>query len=552
MARLAVWCLVAVLALCGCKGQEERPAGQGENKAVPAAQPSAPSAAPPMATAPGGRIVEATIGEPSNLIPHLSSDASSSEVSSLIYVAPLKYDKNIELVPSAARSFEVLEEGRLLRFALREDVRWHDGKPVTAEDVEFTYRLMIDPNTPTAYAEDYKAIQEFKVTGPYSFEVRYDKPFARALVTWAGAILPKHALSGQDLLKTKYIREPLGAGPYKLKEWVPGARLTLVANDDYFEGRPFIDEVVYRVIPDQATQFLELKAGNLDMMGLTPQQFLHQTKGADWDGRFRKYQYLSFGYTYLGYNLKNPLFADKRVRQALSLAIDTREIVQGVLLGLGQPAVGPYKPGTWPCNEKLGPLPFDPAKARELLAAAGWTGKNEQGVLVKDGRPFEFTILTNQGNDQRVKTATIIQNRLKDVGVAVKIRTVEWAAFLKEFIDKGNFEAIVMGWTITQDPDSYDVWHSSKAVPGGLNFIGYKNPEVDALLEKGRRLLRPEERKPVYDRLQEILREEAPYTFLYVPMSLPMLSARINGVEPAPAGISHNFTKWWMSPEKTQ
>ncbi len=545
MTRIAIWCLVALMALCGCKGQEN-----GESS--PKTQASAGGGASPAGPVPGGRLVQATIGEPSNLIPPLASDGPSHEVADLLYVAPLKYDKNIELVPSAATSFEVLDEGRLLRFSLREDVRWHDGVPVTAEDVEFTYKLMIDPKTPTAYAEDYKAIQEFKVTGPYSFEVRYEKPFARSLVTWAGAILPKHALAGEDLLKTKYIREPLGAGPYRLKEWIPGTRLTLVANPDYFEGRPYIDEVVYRVIPDQSTQFLELKAGNLDMMSLSPQQYLHQTSGPAWDGKFNKYQYLAFAYTYMGYNLKNPLFADKRVRQGLSLAIDTGEIVQGVLLGLGQPAVGPYKPGTWPASEKLKPLPFDPVKALELLAAAGWKDKNEQGVLVKDGHAFEFTILTNQGNDQRVKTATIVQNRLKGVGVSVKIRTVEWAALIKEFIDKGNFEAIILGWNITQDPDVYDVWHSSKAVPGGLNFIGYQNPELDDLLEKGRRMLKPEERKPVYDRIQEILREDQPYTFLYVPMALPLLSARINGVEPAPAGISHNFIKWWMTPGKAQ
>jgi len=530
-------CCAVLFAGCGPGGEPPR-----EGRSAANATAGAPT--------PGGRLVEATIGEPSNLIPPLASDSASRAIADLIYVAPLKYDKNIELRPWAAKSCEVLEDGRLLRFTLREDIRWFDATPLTAQDVEFTYRFMIDPKTPTPYAEDYKAVASFTVTGRYSFEVRYDKPFARALVTWAGAILPKHALSGQDPLKTKLSREPLGAGPYKLKEWIPGSSLTLIANDDYFEGRPYIDEVVVRIIPDQSTQFLELKAGNLDLMELTPQQYLFQTSGREWDEGFSKYKYLSFGYTYLAYNLKSPFFSDVRVRRALAQAIDKEEIVKGVLHGLGVSAIGPYKPGTWPCNTALAPYPYDPARARALLAEAGWADHDGDGVLDKDGRPFAFTILTNQGNSQRVKTATIVQSRLAALGIKVEIRTVEWAAFLKEFVDKGRFDALILGWSIPQDPDIYDIWHSSKATPGGLNFVGYTNPRLDELLEQGRRTLDQARRKVFYDRIQEILHQDQPYCFLYVPMALPIVQASVRGIEPAPAGISHNFPKWWIDKQR--
>ncbi|MDY7001448.1 MAG: peptide-binding protein [Thermodesulfobacteriota bacterium] len=494
----------------------------------------------------GGRIILGQLGEPSNLIPPLSSDAPSHEVADLLYVAPLKYDKNIKLVPWAAKDFEILEDGKLLRFRLREDVRWFDGQELTAEDVEFTYKMMIDPKTPTAYGEDYKAVKEFRVLDKYGFEVRYDEPFARSLVTWAHSILPKHALENENLLDTKYSREPLGAGAFRLKEWVAGRRLVLEVNEDYFEGRPYLDQVVYRIIPDISTMFLELKAGNLDFMGLTPQQYLHQTNGPDWQRDFNKFKYLSFGYTYLGYNLSHAFFKDRTVRQALAHAIDKQEIVKGVLLGQGVPVIGPYKPGTWVYNENIKAHVFDPNKASQMLNQAGWRDSDGDGLLDKDGQAFSFTILTNQGNDQRIKTATIIQNRLKKIGIKVKVRTVEWAAFLKEFVDKGRFDAIILGWNITQDPDNYDVWHSSKAVPGGLNFIGYKNPELDELLERGRRILDQDRRKPIYDRVQEILHQDQPYCFLYAPQSLPIVSSRFQGLEPAPAGITHNFIRWWV------
>jgi len=538
--------------------------GQGEGKNAPVAsvrpKPAPADARPASSAAPqfGGRLVQATIGEPSNLIPPLASDSASHEIADLIYVGLLKYDKDINLVPLAAESFEILEDGRLLKFTLKKGIRWTDGVPLTARDVEFTYKLMIDPKTPTAYAEDFLAVKEFKLTGEYSFEVRYDKPFARALVTWAHAILPRHLLEGQDLLKTPLSRQPVGAGPYMLKEWTSGDRLGLVANPDYFEGRAYIDEVVMRVIPDQSTQFMELKSGNLDEINLSPQQYLYQTEGQDWAANFRKFQYVASAYTYMGFNLRSRLFSDVRVRRAINHALDKDEIVRGVLSGLGQAANGPYKPGTWAYDKDIPANEYDPAKAKRLLAEAGWTRRTPNGPLKdKDGRSFAFTILTNQGNSPRIKTAIIVQSRLAALGIAVEIRTVEWAAFIKEFVDKGRFDAIIIGWNIVQDPDLYDVWHSSKAVPGGLNFVGYKNPELDELLERGRRLLDQKKRKPIYDRIQAILHEDQPYCFLYVPLALPMVQARVQGIEPAPAGIAYNFIRWWIQgakegPELTQ
>ncbi|WP_320005826.1 peptide-binding protein [Maridesulfovibrio sp.] len=494
----------------------------------------------------GGRFTEPTLAEPMCLIAVLSSDSASHTVASKLFVSPLKYNKDIELVPYAAESFEVLDGGKLLKFKLREDIKWFDGEPLTAEDVEFTYNMMIDPKTPTAYAGDFKNIKEFKRTGKYTFEVRYDKVFARSLITWASDILPKHILENEDLSTTKYRRNPVGAGPYKLKEWVPGRRVVLEANEDYFLGRPYIDELVYRVIPDLSTQFLELKSGSLDDMGLTPQQYLFQTKGDKWELDFKKYKYLSFSYSYLGFNMESPFFKDVRVRRGINYAIDKEEIVKGVLLGLGYPAMGPYKPGTWVYNDKLKPYGYHPEKAKALFKEAGWADTDGDGILDRDGRPFSFTILINQGNSLRIKSATIIQNRLKDVGIEVKIRTVEWAAFITDFIDKGRFDATILGWNILQDPDIYSVWHSSKAVPGGLNFIKYKNSELDELLDRGRSTLDQDERKVIYDRIQEIMHEEQPYCFLYVPMALPIYSSRIKGLKVEPAGLDYNADEWWI------
>lgn len=553
--RLAALACVFFL-VTGCGDNSDT----SEDKAKPAAQ--APALSTGQAVAPtadgtaegtaadaepvtGGRILMGSIGEPSNLIPYLASDSASSEVSALLYTAPLEYDKDFNIVKLAAETWEVLDEGRHYKFTLKENLQWQDGAPLTADDVTFTYELMISPKTPTAYAADFLNIKEYKQTGPLSFEVRYEVPYARAAITWMHAILPKHILEHEDIATTSRARNPIGAGPYKLKSWNSGSRITLEANDLFFKGRPYLDEVVYRIIPDLSTIFLEAKAGKIDFMGLTPQQYLRQTTGPDWDKNWKKYKYLAPGYTFLGFNLNSPLFTDMRVRQALSCVVDRQAIIKGVLLGLGEPTIGPYKPGTWVYNTAVQPWPHDVEKARTMLAEAGWT-PGKDGILTKDGLRFEFTILVNQGNDERVKVATIIQQQLVAVGIKASIRTVEWAAFLKEFVHKGSYDALILAWNILDDPDIFDVWHSSAISANGLNFVGFNNPEVDGLLEKARSTANRDERKLMYDRFQEILHEQQPYLFLYVPYSLPMVQSRFQGIKPAPAGITYNFDRWWV------
>ena len=512
------------------------------------------SAPPPQLTGPaepayGDALVEGSIGDASNLIPYIASDSASGSVTGLVYNGLLKIDKNLELAPSLAESWEVSDDGLTITFQLRKGVRWHDGAPFSVEDVMFTYNFVIDPNTPTPYAGDFQQVTKAEILGPYTFRVHYDQPFARSLYSWAGDMLPKHLLEGQDVRDSPLARHPIGTGPFKFLNWEAGSRIELAANDDYFEGRPYLDRILYRIIPDLATMFLELQADNVDSMGLTPIQYDRQTDKPEFKARFNKYRYPSSGYTYLGYNLRLPLFADRRVRQGLSHAIDTSEIIDGVLLGHGRPATGPFKPDTWAYDPGLKPYPFDPERAKDLLAQAGWEDHDGDGFLDKDGQPLEFTILTNQGNSSRLKTAVIIQYRLRQIGIKVKVRAVEWAALLKEFIDKQRFEALVMGWSLPADPDPYAVWHSSKTFAGGLNFVGYENPEVDELLEAARRTFDQELRRKAYFRFQEILQTDQPYTFLYVPDALPVVASRFYGIEPAPAGIGYNLARWYVPQE---
>jgi peptide/nickel transport system substrate-binding protein len=532
------FCLVLLLGLTACDTEPKRET-VATDRSIPAF---------------GDTYIEASIGEPSTLLPVLASDSASSAINGLVYNGLIRYDKNFNWEGELAESWDISEDGLVITFHLRHDVRWHDGEPLTADDVLFTYRMFVDPDTPTAYAESYRQVSHAEALDRYTFRVVYDKPYAPALGSWSVAIHPKHLLdgvAGEDLAKSELTRKPIGTGPFLFKTWVSGEKLVLEANEDYFEGRPYLKRVVYRIIPDQSTQLLELLSGGLDYMSLNPIQYQTQTELPAFKRRYNKYRYLAFGYTYLGYNLNRPLFKDKRVRQALSFAINKQELIDGVLLGLGQAATGPYKTDTWVYNDRVAKYAYAPEKARALLNEAGWHDSDGDGILDKDGQAFKFTIVTNQGNDLRIKTGEIIQRRFKEIGVEVKLRVIEWAAFLKEFINPSNFDATILGWTGGPEPDQFNIWHSTKTGPRELNFVGFKNAEVDRLLEAGRRTFDQDERKRIYDRFQVILAEEQPYTFLYLRDALPAVASRFQGIEPAPAGITYNFIRWYV-PEGDQ
>ncbi|MCX8021547.1 MAG: peptide-binding protein [Syntrophorhabdaceae bacterium] len=493
----------------------------------------------------GDTIITGSIGEPSNLIPILASDSPSHEVASYIYNGLVKYDKNLNIVGSLAESWDISKDNLTITFHLRKGVRWHDGTPFTAHDVMYTYKVIVDPKTPTAYSGDFLLVKEAKVLDDYTFRVTYGRPFASALISWGTAVMPRHLLEGKDISSSPLMRRPIGTGPFKFKEWITGDRVVLTYNSDYFEGRPYIDRYIMRIIPDSATMFLELKQYGIDMMGLTPVQFVRQTDYDKFKKSFNKYQFLSFGYVYLGYNLKHPFFKDKRVRQAISYAIDKREIIEGVLFNQGVEATGPFKPDMWAYNGNVKRYEYNKEKARALLEEAGFT-KRKDGILEKKGEPFEFTVLVNQGNTVRIQCAELIQKRLSEIGIKVKIRVIEWASLINEFIDKRNFEAVILGWSIPQDPDIFDIWHSSKQGKKELNFISYENPEVDELLVRARHTLDREIRKRCYFRIQEILAEEQPYTFLFIPYANIAIHKRFKGIEPGPAGLMYNFKDWYV------
>nr|WP_049821886.1 peptide-binding protein [Methylovorus sp. MP688] len=499
----------------------------------------------------GGTLIDATAGEPSGLIPMIAGEAAASAVASNIFNSLLKYDKNLELQGELAQSWSVSPDQKTITFKLKPGLKWADGKPLTSADVLFTWKLVTDDNTRTPYGSDYKLVIRAETPDAATFRVSYANPYAPALDSWAGLqILPEHLLKGQDINTTSFRFKPVGSHYYKLEEWKPGERISLVRNPNSTQGPPRIDRLVSRFIPDPAAQFLELLADNIDSMTLNPIQYSRIVPSReDLKQKLALYKELGNNYTYLGFNLKHKPFDDIRVRQAINYAIDKQELIDGVLLGMGEPVSSPYKPGTRWTNPDLSPYPYDPNKAIALMKAAGYTGRDKEGYLLRDGKRLSFDILTNQ-NKQREMSAVLVQRRLKEIGIDANIRVMEWASFIGRFIKTGDFDVVLLGWGLSLDPDQYSIWHSSQQAPGQFNFIGYNNPRVDKLLEQGRLELNPDKRMKIYHEFASILLADSPIVYLYAGYGLPAIHKRVKGIDnPAPpAGIGYNSYDWYIPP----
>ena len=524
--------LIFALALCGCG---KKPVNSIDyNKTYPSQT--------------GGTLIDAMTGEPSGLISMIAGESASSAITANIFNKLLKYDKNLDLEGELAESWQVSPDQKTITFKLKPNLKWADGKPLTSADVLWTWQAVTDEKTGSPYASDFQLVKKAEAPDAQTFSVTYEQAYAPALDSWAGLqVLPKHLLEGKDLHTTAFARNPVGSSYYKLDAWTHGENLRLSRNATSVLGPAKIDHLISRIIPDNSAQFLELMAGNIDSMGLDPIKYSRIIPARpELKQTLALYKELGNSYTYMGFNLKHKPFDDKRVRLAMNYAIDKQEIIDGVYLGLGINIASPYKPGTRWSNPNLQPYPYDPAKARALLKEAGFV-TNHNGILERDGKALSFEIVTNQ-NKEREKSAVLIQRRLKEVGIDVQIRAIEWASFISRFIKTGDFDVVILGWSLGLDPDQYNIWHSSQQGGDKFNFINYNNSTVDALLEQGRLELDPDKRQKIYHEFSKVLLEDSPIIYLSAGYGLTAIHKRVKGIDsPAPpAGIGWNSETWYI------
>ncbi len=583
--------------LAACSGPEPSGDGRGEaeagdaglaSEASPAEASSAQADAGPPAR--GDWLVQHTLADPENLNPLTSSDAGASAILNWIFPPLLTLDnETLEQRPLLASELpEVSEDKLTYTFVLREDITFADGTQVTADDVVFTVKAIMNPAVRAPHQRNYfNSVRDAVAVDGRT--VRFDlseKYFRNDLILGSISPMPRHYYDPDDLLadisvadlvsfdemdearkerarkfadrfNKDYLRTPMGPGAFELDEIVTGDRITLRrrekfwAPDDPKFGDAWVNRVIYRVINDPEAALVQFKSGDLDVIGLQPAQHKRaDTNSARFLTDNHKKEHVSPGYTYIGWNQKRPFMQDVELRRAFGYFVDKKSIIESLLFGLGEPIEGPIYVGRSEYNRNLEPYPFDPERGKALLAEAGWTDSDGDGVLDKevDGKrvPLRFEIISNSGNSVRRSVGLAVIDEMKRAGIDASFRELDWSIML-ERVKAFDFDAVILGWRMpVTSPDLYQVWHSSQAVPGGSNHIAYVNPELDQILEDYRREFDESKRKQLYDRAQEIIYRDQPYTFLFMQKAVTAWDARFRGVTWYPSGGT-DLNEWWVA-----
>ncbi|CAB5113902.1 ABC transporter, substrate-binding protein (cluster 5, nickel/peptides/opines) [Olavius algarvensis associated proteobacterium Delta 3] len=466
-----------------------------------------------------------------------------------------------------------VEHNPIIVFHLRPGVRFHDGHVFDAGDVKFTYEAIMNPKNLSPRVADYEPVKAVEVIDPLTVKITYKRLYSPAIGTWGMGILPEHLLNPRalreeaerldkdpatfTLRQSRFGRNPVGCGPFRFTSWKSDQYIRLTRFGDYWEGPPNYTQYAVRIIPDPLTQEMEFYAGTIDSYQVQP----HQVARLSEDARFQNFSGISFGYTYIGYNMRRAPFKDPRVRKALGMAIDVDKIIRYVLHGQGERITGPFVKQTGYYNHDISPLPYDPEGALELLESAGWR-RNASGWLEKDGRRLAFTLITNSGNQLRQAILAVAQDAWKKIGVDVRTDLLEWSVFIQERVNKLDFDALILGWQMGIDPDLYQIWHSSQTGPYQLNFVGFENKEADDLIIKIRQEYDHRKQVAYCHRLHRIIAEAQPYNFLYVRKWTAVLDKRIVIREQGPDGspvyrkitptktgdYAYDFNKWIKLP----
>ncbi len=535
------WLLLAWLALgaAACSPAPTPPGGD--------AAPESGAVAEPVR---GGEVVIAGDAEPQDLNCLRASDSPSLSLCRLFSGTLLDYDRDLNIVPRLAASFEASEDGTTLTFHLRPEARWHDGHPFTSRDVLYTAEAIrhadsaIRSNLPALF----EGLAEITAPDDHTIVARYREPYALAYHAWTRAfIMPAHLPFGPGD-ETPLSREPVGTGPFRFQRWEPGVQIVLEANADYFDGRPWLDRFTFRILPDRRSFIVGMRTRALDLAALAAFEAPPEDPGLP----FTILHYPGSMVDFILWNTRPTpgLFTDPRVRRAFSLAFDRQGFIDHVTDGQDLPSVSTFQPGAWAHDSSLTPLPHDPEGARKLLAEAGWRDTDGDRTLETPAGRASFTLVFNSGLPVAEKIATLMKESLEPLGVRVRLQGLDWPT-LKERVRGKSFEASVYRWTLDPDPDPFDFFHSSQG-EHGQNFGGYSNPEVDRLSEEGRRTLDFERRTALYHQVERILREEQPYTFISHPAVALAVSRRVRGVEIGPRGFWGWYPapmRWWVLPD---
>ncbi len=491
----------------------------------------------------GGKMVIGTADLPGKISPLQPSVLGSNEILDLIFLKLHRIDPNTgKMKPELAASWEFSEDLRAITYYLRTDIKWWDGEPVTAEDILYTYEKMQDPATGYPFIASLNFIKKVELIDKYTIKFTFSQVYANLLTDSDIMPVPKHIY---EKLGAEFgISKIIGNGPYRVKEWVPGSGLILTANDEYYQGRPPLDEIIVKYYNNVDAMITDFEQGNLDfVLNLTPADAkkLSANQNVNISSKPGK------SYIYIGWNLDNELLKDKEIRRALTMAINRNQILNDIFLGMGKISLGPLPHSSWAFNENVTPLEYNIEKAKALFASKGFEDRNRNKILDKNGKDITLTIIANIENPERAQILSYVADHLGQIGIKVNAQTMDVNSFIATLLSR-KYDGYVMGWSVSEKVDPTLYWHSDPN-RGKFNFVSYKNHIVDSLIEIGTVMLNRKKAKNIWGEFQRIIYEDQPYTFLVVPNEIAAHYKRVKGTEEG-VQLASAYTYWIPEAER--
>jgi peptide/nickel transport system substrate-binding protein len=518
--------------------------------AAPAAQPTgATTAAAAGVAQPGGTVNIPIAADPTMNPWHPNAFVESVFVNRVLFDSLTKPGKDLNPAPDLATSWTAAADGLSWTFNLQPNAKWSDGQAITADDVLFTFNdIVLKKELGATGAGNFSAVQNVEAVNPTTVKFNLSRPFSAlpSYLAYNAGILPKHAFDGQaDPWAFNAFNKgtPVTSGPFKVESYTSGQSVVLARNDAYFGGKPNLDKIVFKVVPDANTQVAQALSGELSIMIMDNKAAVDRVKSAS-QVRVEPRQLVQ--YYWLALNQTDPRFQDVRVRQAFDYAIDRQAIVTAVEKGYGQPAnsaiVPAFKAYYDPSHDSQ--YPFNADKAKQLLADAGWQ-PGPDGVLQKDGQPFQFTMDVGQRGVLQ-PTNELIQQNLKAVGIQADLNSMEWNSYIQKVVVNRDYTATVNWWVYPNDPDVFPYFHSTTAGKG-FNIPGFKDPQLDDLLTKVQTETDLTKRKQDVVDLQSFMADNLPYVFLWYPQEIDVINANLQGVADLNLRDNmHYVQEWWI------
>ena len=493
----------------------------------------------------GGTIIIGVTGDVDSFNPLYGESVSAQEITHMMLLGLADLDDKSQFTPELASHWEQSSDYLKLTYFLRKDAVWSDGIPITAEDVKFTFDLLMDTTVASPRQGYTEYIKDVIVEDSHKVTFEFTEAYPAQIFDTAGEILPKHILKDVDrsaLRSHEFGRNPIASGPFKLGKWVSQQYIELVPNEKYFAAKPYLEKVIFKIVPDNTNLLMQLESGEVDMVSGIPPSEVQRLQANN--SNIEMHQVSGRVYYYIGYNEKNELFNNKSVRRALTMAIDRDKIIKALLYGYGSKCLGPLPPIVkWAYNEEVQELPYNPEQASDLLKTEGWQDSDGNGILDKSGDEFEFTLLLNTGNQVKSDVAVVVQEQLKKVGIKLNIQTLEWTNYLNHVQNK-KFDAVIGGLSSSFYIDPTPVFHSSAT--NLFNSVSYSNPAVDRLIETGRQEMDQEKAAEIWKEFQNLVYEDQPYTFLFWKDKAVGVRKGFKNVTPIALSSVYDIEKWYL------